>query len=243
MRVPRGRKLKIVQKAFLIEAHLRVVELLSLSDLLYLVLDNMLKEDPEERSSADYIHDEASERLQRIRPTDAQGQALTSLSTTADYEDGDSTTPKPSESVESEASTFRLDAQPPSSDGLEAPIRDTVEEPDVGSDLIAGLGYRNSSLISSLCNSTDSEQEEEWERSEAPIPDTQPRQVLDTAQESMLDGLLWSSASEAAGRISHRGGNRIRCIIYERGKIEVNVLCQLSVVKIPKEWLRTNTKT
>lgn len=107
----RGTKLKIVQKALLVEAHLRVIELLFFSDFLYFVLDDMLKEDPQERSSADYIHDEASELPQRIRTIHAQGQALTSLNTTADYEDGDSNTSKPSEGAESEASTFRLDAQ------------------------------------------------------------------------------------------------------------------------------------
>ncbi|KAI9670794.1 MAG: hypothetical protein M1817_003905 [Caeruleum heppii] len=165
----------------------------------------MLKEDSEERSSADYIHNEASKLLQRTRTTDTRGHGHTSPSTATDREDGGSITPKASmvnESADSEASTFRLNLQPPSSDGLEAPIRDTVGEPESDTDLIAGLGCRNSSLISSLVNSIDSEAEEQ-ERSEAPDPDTQPRQALDTAQESMVDGLLWGSGSEAASLISH----------------------------------------
>lgn len=36
-------------------------------ELLYLLLDNMLVEDPDERSSADYCHDEAQKLLERLR--------------------------------------------------------------------------------------------------------------------------------------------------------------------------------
>ena len=96
------------------------------TELLWLILDNMLVEDPEERSSADYCHDKALKLLQRI---------TNSRCHEPDDNDDGSTTPKllilsPQFSVESEnpqeASTFRLDVQSASSDGLKIPARDTV---------------------------------------------------------------------------------------------------------------------
>ncbi|MCJ1424194.1 hypothetical protein MMC29_002081 [Sticta canariensis] len=102
------------------------------SKLLFLILDNMLVEDPEERSSADYCHDEALKLLQGITDTRRQ-------ESDGDYDDG-STTPKApmlvaqsiveSESADSEASTIRLDIQPASSADSEARIIETVEDID-----------------------------------------------------------------------------------------------------------------
>jgi len=93
-------------------------------ELLWLLIDSMLVEDPEERSSADYVHDEA------------QKKTLQSMASIEPDDDG-SATPKPlmftaqpavgSEDTE-EASTFRLDIQP-AWDGSRS-IRETVEGPD-----------------------------------------------------------------------------------------------------------------
>ena len=102
------------------------------SELLWLIYDSMLVEDPEERFSAGYCHDDALKLLQCM--TDTQ-----------DLNDDDgSTTSKPSvpegqsavepQSADSEASTFRLDIQSASLDDSGTPIRETVE--GVGSSLL-----------------------------------------------------------------------------------------------------------
>ncbi len=98
-------------------------------ELLRLLLDHMLVEKPEERSSADHCHDEAQKLLQRL--TDAQSEELD------DGNDG-SATPKPSMPItrsavepkraDSAGSTIRLDFQSTSSDGSETPTRATPTE-------------------------------------------------------------------------------------------------------------------
>ena len=151
------------------------------SELLWLLLYNMLVEDPDERSSADYCHDEALKLLKLI--TDTRRQESTASDTESRGGDDGSTTPKPStpgsnsamgsESSE-EASTFRLDIQPDSQNGSEAQVRETVE--DIDESLIANCN---------TIHTTDSE--EEWKRSGAPDLTS-----VDPQQESMVDGLLWN---------------------------------------------------
>ena len=112
---------------------------------LWLLLDNMLVEDPDERPSAGFVHDEALNFLQSMANNES------------DDDDEGSAVPKPSilsaqsvaESEDAaEASTFRLDIQP-ASDGSQAPIRETVE------DGIEGLNEN-----SKIANLTDSEKRE-----------------------------------------------------------------------------------
>ena len=179
------------------------------SELLYFILDNMLVEDPDERSSADYCHDEALKLLQRIN------DARRPESTPSDTE---SSTPKPSilqsnvKSESDEASTIRLDPQSDSRDGSETLPRRTEES--INSSLIANLGYRDGSLIDSLVNLTDSE--ENWERSGAQGSDTQPSRVpaisVALLQGSIVDELLLASVrrsgrqdSEAAKELRQMG--------------------------------------
>ncbi|KAL8725456.1 MAG: hypothetical protein Q9166_007350 [cf. Caloplaca sp. 2 TL-2023] len=193
------------------------------TELLYFLLDNMLVEDPEERSSTDYCYAEALRLsncdsqipfLQRIKDT-RHRDSSPSDTELSDDDDG-SSTPKPSilqSDVESEsadeASTIRLDPQSDSRDGSETPSRRIVES--INSSLIANLGYRDGSLIDSLVNATESE---EWQLSSAPIPDTQPSRVPATSvalpQESMVDGLLRKPEDpedpEAASLISKNDG-------------------------------------
>lgn len=96
-------------------------------ELLWLLIDNMLVEDPDERSSADYVHDQALEILQHM-----------TNNTLSDDDVESSATPRPSmlgtqSTVESEdteeASTFLPHIQP-APDGSKTPIRETVETAD-----------------------------------------------------------------------------------------------------------------
>ena len=160
------------------------------NELLWLVLDNMLVEDPEERSSADYCSDEALKLLQHIADTRRQE---------SDDDDDGSTTPNPSmlgaqsavESGNSEgASTFRLNIQSASSDGSETSIREKVEDID-------------ESLIDS---------KEEWERSGIPDLDAPPSWVPDASvavpQRSMVDGFWWNPEDPEPASLTsnHDGG-------------------------------------
>lgn len=151
-------------------------------ELLWLLIDSMLVEDPDERSSADYIHDEALRILQSMASNESDDD---------DEEEG-SATPKPSMltaqpsvgSVDAEeASTFRLHGQPVL-DGSRTSIRETVESPD-------------ESLIENCGNAspTDSEEEaREWLN--APSPETQlslvPGGFRPLLLGSTVDGLLWN---------------------------------------------------
>ena len=165
-------------------------------ELLWLLIDSMLVEDPEERSSADYVHDEAQKILQSmasIEPDDDGG----------DWDEG-SATPKPSmftvqpavgsEDPE-EASTFRLDIQP-AWDGSRS-IRETVEGPD-------------ESLIENRSNTTPTGSEEERGRLDAPSPDTKLGLVPEASRPfspgSTVDGLLWDpEGPEMASPTSNHG--------------------------------------
>jgi serine/threonine protein kinase len=137
-------------------------------ELLRLLLDKMLIEKPDERSSADHCHDEAQKLLQRLAGTRSQ-----------ELDDGNdsSATPKPSMPItrsaveskraDSAGSTIRPDTQSTSSDGSETPTRASPTEEtgdSIRSSFIAALAYRDESLIDSLVNPTEFE---EWQRSEA----------------------------------------------------------------------------
>ena len=170
------------------------------SQLLWLLLDNMLVEDPEERSSADYCHGKALELLQKITNTRRQESD--------DDDDDGSTTPKPwmlgaqsvveSEKAE-EASTFRLKIQSASSDGSEIPIRETVE--DIDKSVIANR---------QRFNPTDSE--EEWNQSGA-LP-----------QGSIVDGLLWNSEyPDPAGPKSNYDGEATKASAGEAQTKDLSV--------------------
>lgn len=150
-------------------------------ELLWLLIDSMLVEDPEERSSADYVHDEAQKILQSmssIKPNDDRG----------DWDEG-SATPKPSMSTAQpavgskdpeQASTFRFNIQPPW-DGSRS-IRETVEGPD-------------ESLTENRSHTTPTGSEEERGRLDAPSPDTQLGLVPEASRPfspgSTVDELLW----------------------------------------------------
>lgn len=157
------------------------------SELLWLLLDNMLVEEPDERSSADFCHDEALKLLQRITDT---GRLVSSPSDTEPSADDDSSsTPRPrglgsrsaaeSQSAE-QASTFRLDVQPDLQGCSETQIRKTLEDIDKSS-----IASRN--IVS------PTESEAGWEHSDAPGSDTQPNQVpgtfVDPQQKGMEGGL------------------------------------------------------
>ena len=147
----------------------------------------MLVEDLEERSSANYCHDEALKLLKRIidarhheltpsEDTDSRdddNESTPSKDTDSRDDDNDSTTPKPSmavaqstaefESVESETSTSRLAIQSASSDDSKPRIRETVEKltQRYRSETVEGT-YIDENLIASprsLANSTSSEKE------------------------------------------------------------------------------------
>lgn len=129
-------------------------------ELLWLLIDGMLVEDPDERSSADYVHDEAVRILECMTSNESDDD---------DHGDEGSATPKASmlaaqptvgsEDPE-EAPTFRLDIQP-ALDGSRMSIRETVESPDA-------------SLIENRSNATSTDcGEEARERLDAPNPETQ----------------------------------------------------------------------
>ena len=176
-------------------------------ELLWLLVDSMLIEDPDERSSADYVHDEAL-------------KILLSMASDESDDDGDegSVTPKPSmlaaqPAVGSEALTFRLDIQPAvgsedaeeastfrfdiqsALDGSRTSIRETVE----------GL---DESLIENRSNAISTDSEEERERSDAPSLETQlslvPEASWPLSLGSTVDGLLWDpEGAETASLISN----------------------------------------
>ncbi|KAI8955287.1 kinase-like domain-containing protein [Xylaria longipes] len=160
------------------------------SDLLYMIIDNMLIEEPDERSSADYCRDQAAQLLESTNDTPRQGSDR-------DYDDGSaSELPEEArvvETVESINSSLIADlgyrdeslidslVNPTESDASELPeearVVETVES--INSSLIADLGYRDESLTDSLVNPTESE--ERQRAGGAPSPDTQPSQVLETS--------------------------------------------------------------
>ncbi|KAK3336820.1 kinase-like domain-containing protein [Cercophora scortea] len=173
-------------------------------EILWLIIDSMLVEDPEERSSADYVHDEAVKILQSM---------VNNKPNNDDDDDGGdgSTTPRPSsmptaqpavgsEDDTEEASTFRLVIQP-ALDGPSMSIRETVE------------GLYEESLMenhSHATSTTDSE-EEERERLDAPSPETQlslaPEGARPLSLGSTVNGLLWDPADSAMASLTSNHGN------------------------------------
>ena len=172
------------------------------TELLYFLLDNILVGDPKERSSTDYCHDETWRLskcdsripfLQRIKNTRRRKSTPSDTESSDDDDDGSSTSKSSilqsdveSESAD-EASTIRVDPQFDSRDGSETPSRKTVE------------------FINSLVNPTESE---EWQRSGAPDPDTQPSQVPITSvilpQRRTVDGLLWNPEDFESGGLTSK---------------------------------------
>lgn len=144
--------------------------------LLLLLLDNMLIEDPDERSSADFVHDEALKFLQ------------TMANSGSDDDDESSATPKPSilsaQSVAAsenaaEATKFRLDIQS-APDGSQAPIRETVEH-----------GIEGLNEISKISSLTDPEKREWLGALDPEIQPSQFPEIIDALpQGSIVDGLL-----------------------------------------------------
>lgn len=174
------------------------------SDLLYFLLDTMLVEDPDERSSASYCHEAALELS--LSSFDSRVSFLHRIA----GDDG-SRTPRASTRLgpldlavevdskactdDSEASTIRLESRP--SDSLDSSASGRRLGSSIGSDLIAELGYRGSTLIDSLVNSTGTIDSEERDRElqelsgSAPAPDAR-------SGESMVNGLLWKAADGEA---------------------------------------------
>lgn len=173
------------------------------SELLSLLLDNMLVEEPDERSSADFCHDEALKLLQHIQDTWRQDSTPSCIESGTD--DDDSTIPGPSipggqSALESEsaeqASTFRLGVQANSEDGSEAPIRKPVEDMD-------GKPIANRNIIS------PTESEEGRGRSGAPDYVTQPNQVPKTSADPQQNSMRCShdEAKEGAVNEASTGGS------------------------------------
>ena len=162
-------------------------------DLLWLLIDNMLVESPEERSSADYVHDEAERILRGIAnesdDDDKKGSATPKASILSVQSAGES------EGAE-EASTFHLDIQS-ASNGSRTPVRETLE----------GL---DGSLIENGNTATPARSEGGWGKSGASDVRNQLIQAPEASQSlpqgSIVDGLLWDSEDpEPANRTSNHG--------------------------------------
>ncbi|MCJ1448634.1 MAG: hypothetical protein MMC23_009151 [Stictis urceolatum] len=165
------------------------------SQLLSVILDNMLLEDPDERSSIDYVHDEALKILAKF------------VKDKTDSDDGEvPSTSKPSiPSIQStmaseKASTFRLDACSVLDDSR-APIRATVEDHNTG--------IKNDNVA------TRTVFEEDWEPQTASNPKAQVSQVdcKSLSPDSTVEECLWlprdikyvSKATEASNGESQNG--------------------------------------
>ncbi|MCJ1464927.1 hypothetical protein MMC07_003542 [Pseudocyphellaria aurata] len=163
-------------------------------ELIRLLLDNMLVENPDERSPADCCHDEAQKLLRRL--------TVNPLYQESDDDDNGPTTPEASrlvaqsavepKSAGSEASTIRPGTESAYWDSSQTPTGEATVRKSVESFPIANLGYHDGSQIHSLMNSTGSE---EWQQSGAQEPEDQLDQALAMSaatlpQEGILGELL-----------------------------------------------------
>ena len=154
-------------------------------EVLWLVLDSMLEVHPDDRSSADYVHDEAQKILERMA-----GDEL------SDDSDEGAATPKPYEY--SEASTLCLGIES-GFGGLTSPLEGVVERSDEGH-----FGRR--SIVAETIS-------EDWEPSTG--LQAQPSEILEIPgalpQGSIVNEQLWGSGPSRSKHVETDSVPRSAC--------------------------------